>query len=400
MPQAPGLVEKTLKLGEVVKWAIKSLYLDEAIPRGPLLQWLLQMLLGVRLTHKDLQAIIDAEKGVRTEPPSPRKLNFHAVLEKDPPGFQGFVSDNDVIAALSEDLWAEAAICLSHGGWPQTGDVAHKYYVVASWLQDVSDKFRTWTFGRVLVVVRLAAQTDCILGHRAGILVPYEHSEECERRVNACTGLPTHVQDGESYVQSWFQLKECLHRLFAELREDVLEASKLKMQFRSHLNLELSETVFGHQSLSRLLADENLADEFTLETSASANRYTVRQNNVAVMATELKDRSVATAAVKETARILAHPPGLTAPSHDTKPSPPPGLCAPQALAIHDLAAWPTPMDASKDAPVNGTPISFTSSKTGHAVPPGLSPEKTARKAPPSEPPPPPPRKSNKIWASV
>ena len=41
--------------------------------------------------------------------------------------------------------------------------------------------------------VRFAAQNDCLLGHRNGLLAPYEVSEEYERHTNAQTGLPTHV---------------------------------------------------------------------------------------------------------------------------------------------------------------------------------------------------------------
>merc|ERR1719401_2918318 len=102
--------------------------------------------------------------------------------------------------------------------------------------------------------------------------------------------------------------------------------------FREHLNLELSETVFGHQCLSRLLADEHLNDDFQIA-------------------------------------ILDHPPGL---SFEGKPKPPPGLSLPEPMCHVDLANWPTPADASKgESPVPGT------SADVH----GLSPEKTARKAP-------------------
>jgi len=381
-----------ITVGTVVKWAIKSLYVDEALPRGPLLQWLLQMLLGVKLCHKELRTIIEAEEGVRIEPLNSRKLNFHAVLDEDPVGFTGFAGDEDVIEDLTEDLWAEAAICLSQGGWPAAADTTHKYYVVASWLQDVSEKFRAWSFGRVMVVVRFAAQADCLLGHRGGLLVPYEESEEYERRENACTGLPTHVQDGESYVENWSELKDCLHELlrwhWGNGKSEVLEVSKLKIMFREVLKRELSETVFGHQCLSRLLADERLNDEFSLET-CQGNRYMLRANvGVNLSNDDIPSRSSRSDEEHPPANSkIAPPPGL---SFEGDPKPPPGLSLPDSNPVEhlDLASWPTPADAlNGESPALSAAAISRSSKLGSPKKQaGLSPEKTMKK-PSSEHPP-------------
>jgi len=256
---------------------VKSLYNDEALPRGPLIQWLLQQLLGAKFSHIDIKNCLDSAPGVHTEPTSAKKFNFCAVLEEPPPGFKGFVSEEDVRETLGQDLWDEASLCLSRGGWPKTDDVSHKYYVVASWLQDVSPKLGCLSFGRLLSIVKCSAQANGtgVLGHRNGLLVPYAESEDCERRVNACTGQPTAVAPDEQYVKTWGELKDCLRRHLRQQPTLCIEVSKVKSMFRTVFHRELSETVFGYQNLTKLLNDPNMGEEFLLET-LPGQRYILR----------------------------------------------------------------------------------------------------------------------------
>merc|ERR1711957_731585 len=132
------------------------------------------------------------------------------------------------------------------------------------------------SFGRVLACVRLASTIEGLLGHRSGLVVPYSQSEEHERRHNALTLKPTGVADGERYVQNWEELRSCMRTLLKSTSSHSLEVSKMKLSFRQKLATELSETVFGHESLSRLLADPKLGDDFVLEMAAGFNRYVVR----------------------------------------------------------------------------------------------------------------------------
>lgn len=408
-----------LALGPVVKWIVKCLYVEEVQPRGPILQWFLGIVAGVKLSHFDLRSIVGNEKGLRVEPPHAKKMNWHVVLDSglEPSDFKGFVSDDEVIEDLTEDLWMEAAWCLSQGGWPKADDVAHKYYVCTSWLQDVSEKFRLWSFGRVLVVIRLAAQQNSILGHRGGFMVPYEHSEECERRVNAQTGLPTHVQTGEVYVKTWEELQQCLHKLLEESssRGEALEVSKLKGLFRTNLKMELSETVFGHECLSRLLSDERLGGEFLLEM-CQGNRYMLRNLRFRDSQHDASDArrnghrvskevhsSLLTSAERSARRrkkdALPPPPGLSLLDDDDVPSQ--GL---DSMDMQDSTCWPTPDDAIRVAEsktstdvrkgmssVNGTSYGTTreipQSVKGKSpeLPPGLTPEKISKKIAPARP---------------
>lgn len=274
-PAVPRVVGD-ISAGAAVKWVVSSLYVDEALPRGPLLQWFLAALLGVKLGHLQLRKYIDEMPGIYVEPPSAKKLNFHVVLEKPPPGFKGFAcEEEDVANTLQPEAWQEVASFLVQGGWPKATDAAHKFYVIVSWLQDVSAQMREMSFGRVLSIVRFSAQVKGLLGHRNGLFVPYEQSEECERQTNACTGRPTRVVDGETFVQTWPHLQESLRRLLKMQPNGCMEVSKMKLLFRSVLHTELSETVFGHQSLSKLLADPLLGDEFSLGV-CNGNRYVLR----------------------------------------------------------------------------------------------------------------------------
>lgn len=259
-----------------MKWAVKSLYQDEANPRGPLLQWFLHYLTGAKLSHQQLRALIVDTPGLRLEPISTKKLNFSAVLDEPPPGFQGFVSEDDALAALDEAVWEEVSACLGRGGWHKAHEAAHKYYVVAAWLQEESPCFGDMSFGRVLSIVRCSAlQGKGLLGHRNSLLVPYLQSEEYERKVNACMGQPTHVNPDEQYVKTWEELRQGMRALLQKQEEGTLEVSKVKAMFRTLLKTELSETVFGHQSLSKLLGDPELCEEFSLEM-LQGNRYVLR----------------------------------------------------------------------------------------------------------------------------
>lgn len=71
---------------------------------------------------------------------------------------------------------------------------------------------------------------------------------------------------------TWEQLKDGLRYLISQSSEGAVEVSKLKVLFRTELQTELSETVFGHCSLSKLLRDPDLGPEFHLSSVASKNQ--------------------------------------------------------------------------------------------------------------------------------
>lgn len=240
--------------------------------------------------------------------------------------------------------------------------------------------------------------------------MPYLHSEECERRVNAQKGLPTHVQEGEAYVKSWEELQDRLHDLLRDCNDsrgsefysvtDALEVSKLKLMFRTRLKVELSETVFGHECLSGLLQDPRLGEDFALEITQGnpGNQYVLKFKGAG--------KQKGTRKGNVAAPYVSPPPGLSDPEADDIP-PPPGL------SPVDREGWPTPsLEKEPETSVDGQQIHHWGSRQvgvenrepykhsqtyqkslpralrepseWSAQPPlGLTPEKTVKKVPSS-----------------
>lgn len=249
------------------------LYWDQAVPKGVLLQWTLQLLFGVKVAPSQLRQLVENCLGLRVElylrAPlrTSKRLAFQALLKEPPDGCPGFVSEDNVGVAkqsVTDGVWQELLRVVTLGGWAKATDVAHKFFVVANHLQQVSPVLRSLGFGRLLSLVRAADKEGDVIGHRNGLLVPYHESDEFERFQNASAGMPTHVQPDESYVRTWDELRLGLSKLLLA-GNGVLEVSRLKHHFRMELGVELSETVFGHQTLSTLLSDCEIAKEFLLE---------------------------------------------------------------------------------------------------------------------------------------
>ncbi|CAK9058711.1 unnamed protein product [Durusdinium trenchii] len=283
----------------LLRWIVCSLYVDEAIPRGAVLQWYWQLLTGVKLTQQQLVALIESTPGVFLDPPGSRRLNFRAVLEVPPPSFRGFVQEEenanpeDIVAP---DVWEEVRRCLAKGGWPKCTDSGVRNVSVAAWLQDQSEILSEITFGRLLQVVMISANKSKLLGLRDGALVPYKESEEYERFSNAEAGKPTGVKSNESFIETWEDLRDCLRKLIYMSPRQEIEISQVKLQCRSKLRKELSETVFGHHSLSRLLEDERLSDFERTGDPTTRPCITLRGSRVTAKAYELKSKGTASGA--------------------------------------------------------------------------------------------------------
>lgn len=264
-----GPTGESLTPEALMRWIVYSLYLDEAIPRGWLLQWYYQLLTSVKLNHFQMVNLIESTPGVYMDPPVSKKVpvkkfSFRAVLEEPPPGFRGFVQEDGVFGEdlVSAEIWDEAQKLLSRGGWPKSEDPVFKYITVACWMQDQSEVMSELTFGRLLHMINICLHQKFTLGHRDGLLVPYEESEEYERIANAANGRPTGVQPNEDFVRDWDDLRDCLRRLILESPIGEIEVSQVKLLCRSRLRKELSETVFGHCTLSKLLDDPTLGPKF------------------------------------------------------------------------------------------------------------------------------------------
>mmetsp|Transcript_79316 Transcript_79316/g.161297 ORF Transcript_79316/g.161297 Transcript_79316/m.161297 type:complete len:445 (+) Transcript_79316:24-1358(+) len=247
----------------LMRWIVCSLYVDEAIPRGGVLQWYWQLLTGVKLTQQQLVSLIDSTPGVYLDPPGCKRMNFRAVLEEPPQNFRGFIQEQEEgnpKDLVTPEVWEDIRGLLAQGGWPKITDPGYRNVSLAAWLQDQTEGLSGVTFGRLLQVTIVGSHNAKLLGLREGALVPYAESEEYERFANAEAGKPTGVKSNESYIKNWDDLYDSLRKLINDSPKYEIEISQLKLQCRAKLRKELSETVFGHFSLSRLLEDPRISE--------------------------------------------------------------------------------------------------------------------------------------------
>eukprot|EP00931_Biecheleriopsis_adriatica_P037363 TRINITY_DN21428_c1_g1_i1.p1 TRINITY_DN21428_c1_g1~~TRINITY_DN21428_c1_g1_i1.p1 ORF type:complete len:361 (+),score=75.45 TRINITY_DN21428_c1_g1_i1:45-1085(+) len=268
--------KKNITPEALMKWIVCSLYMDEAVPGGNLLQWYYQVLTGVKLSVSQLTSLVRTTPGIYLEPPSSKKLSFKAVLEEPPLGFTGFLLQKEQTFAediISAEAWDQARYFTAHGGWPKTDDPAFKIATVAAWLQDRSDLMNSISFGRLLQVVNLLLLQKH-LGKRDGLIVPFVQSEEFERLCNAEAGKPTGVKSNEAYIKDWDELRSCLRLLIRLSSDEDIEVSQVKLMCRSRLHKELSETVFGHTNFLKLLDDPCLGPDFVITGDPSRTSKT------------------------------------------------------------------------------------------------------------------------------
>eukprot|EP00435_Cladocopium_sp_Y103_P025858 s524_g6.t1 len=255
--------DDTLTPQGLMRWIVCSLYVDEAIPRGGVLQWYWQLLTGVKLTQQQLVSLIESTPGVYLDPPGCKRMNFRAVLEEPPQNFRGFIQEQEEgnpEELVTPEAWEDIRGLLAQGGWPKITDPGYRNVSLAAWLQDQTECLSGITFGRLLQVIIVGSHNAKLLGLREGALVPYTESEEYERFANAEAGKPTGVKKNESFIETWDDLYHSLRQLIMLSPKYEIEISQVKLQCRAKLYKELSETVFGHCSLSRLLEDPRISE--------------------------------------------------------------------------------------------------------------------------------------------
>lgn len=270
---------------DLCHWIICSLYVERVVPRTAMLQWMFTQLTGVKLTVAALRAIVSQTPGVYennnppvTEPSHSKKMtvqqkNLSAELVNPPEGFLGFISENDWTRGdMEDDVFDAACSILSTGGWELPRDQAHRGVAVAAFLQTELESTTGFTMclGECLAFARAAiarpghAGMD-LLGHsraadQNGVLVPYPDSDEFKRANSARLHLPMDLRPEETYIKTWDELRHMLSVLIKETPSGSFDQCRLKLLIRARFSTELCETVFGYETLSKLLSDERLAD--------------------------------------------------------------------------------------------------------------------------------------------
>jgi len=161
-------------------------------------------------------------------------------------------------------LWSEAAKYFEELK-EEEGRFPSGRYACAQILKSRSLPFlKARSLGEICHIVQLAISQKKLLGYSEGRLVPYSRSEECLKERAAVRQQPVvnPLQQPEVPYASWEQVYEGLKALLESSSNpapNMITLSNVKRLFRSHLNLELSETVLGYSRVGDLLQDPRLS---------------------------------------------------------------------------------------------------------------------------------------------
>jgi len=128
-----------------------------------------------------------------------------------------------------------------------------------------------FSLGQICHIVQLAISQKQILGHMKGHLVPYSHSENWLKQQHALYQQPLGAHKSASFlpIATWDEVREHLMELLemeSNPERGVVTLSNVKRLFRSHFQLELSETALGHPRVFDLLQDVRLHDICIVQT--------------------------------------------------------------------------------------------------------------------------------------
>jgi len=259
--------------------AVNSLYDDELKPFGRILlkrlrerAWnefsrggTLSMEDQAGFAHIDpkyLRRICEACPNLRVELADGRE--YTALLIGRPANFVDVCDSRDHYAS---ELWTAASAYFSSLN-QEEGTLPGGRYACAQLLVSRGVPFlQHRSLGEVCHIVQLAVSQKKILGYLEGNMVPYEHSEEYVKERCAAWRQPVGGVDRLSSSQlrlaTWVDVRSCLREILCNNCNPcpgTITMSNVKRLFRSHFNLELSETVLGYSRLCELLQDARLRD--------------------------------------------------------------------------------------------------------------------------------------------
>lgn len=124
------------------------------------------------------------------------------------------------------------------------------------------------SIGQVCHIVQLAISRKKLLGYLSGSIVPYKRSLSIVKEQCAAWQQPSNQSTPAMACASWESARSGLRSILLSASAGAaaeLPLSNVKRLFRSHLQLELSETMLGHSKLSDLLQDKWFADICTVK---------------------------------------------------------------------------------------------------------------------------------------
>eukprot|EP00746_Dinoflagellata_sp_MGD_P148079 gnl/MRDRNA2_/MRDRNA2_80347_c0_seq5.p1 gnl/MRDRNA2_/MRDRNA2_80347_c0~~gnl/MRDRNA2_/MRDRNA2_80347_c0_seq5.p1 ORF type:complete len:512 (-),score=120.13 gnl/MRDRNA2_/MRDRNA2_80347_c0_seq5:168-1703(-) len=331
-PNQPDGVDDIELAKSVILGALNSLYEDQIMPHHMLVLRRIQEKYEQRWSPQKLNHMCSMIPEIRmVGEGKPQRYNI--LLQQPPEGFTEFVDQSAQEDTFSTQLWeevekflcAEAQAAPAGGeGWPGSR------YEFAKYIRGCLPCLGDYSLGRVCHLVQLCISKKELLGYYQGNLVPYQLSDDCEKKSNAKLMRPTQIQPGEKYVESWEQAGQLLARLL-EQNVGTVQLSSLKALFRKVFKMELSESALGHAKLSEFLSDHRLRSPsgrcFGLEQRGTQWHIVQKEFTPPV-----EPANPYLAQQVSPADWLAPPQSITNGTEKTL-TPPPGLVAPPGLEI-------------------------------------------------------------------
>mmetsp|Transcript_10162 Transcript_10162/g.22322 ORF Transcript_10162/g.22322 Transcript_10162/m.22322 type:complete len:574 (-) Transcript_10162:126-1847(-) len=260
-------------LSDEVVEAVRSLYADELKPFGRILRKRMverssERCAGSQAAAKDVDVrqlllACSACKQLRVE--SEEGGDWSALLVGRPSSFVDIYSSEDTYPA---SLWEAAELYFEALGDSEMTLPGGRYSCAQVLRSRRLDFLQGLSLGRLCHVVQLAISQKKILGYLNGSVVPYQRSQSMVKERCAVWNQPFSTagrSDAGLQTATWDSVRSCLREILETFGSEqgtrgMLPLSNVKRLFRSHFQLELSETALGHAKLSELLQDSRLCD--------------------------------------------------------------------------------------------------------------------------------------------
>lgn len=182
-----------------------------------------------------------------------------------------FIDIHSPVDLYPEELWEKAAAYFESLSADDMFLPARRYSCAQALISRNLEFLNGRTLGQVCHIVQLAISQKKLLGYYyKGAVVPYKHSQTKVKEHAAASKVScsTAAASEPMPVANWEVARACLKeildaapRSFEEPGQPrMLPLSNVKRLFRSRFNLELSETLLGHNKLSELLQDVRFSD--------------------------------------------------------------------------------------------------------------------------------------------
>mmetsp|Transcript_25025 Transcript_25025/g.69735 ORF Transcript_25025/g.69735 Transcript_25025/m.69735 type:complete len:767 (+) Transcript_25025:47-2347(+) len=272
--------------------AAVSLYADELKPFGRILRKRIAEQAAARTNSSPADSLPDVDMKhlikVCASSPQLRIMNeeggdWSAVIVGRAQQFVNVYSPTDI---YPQALWDQARTYFESVSPEEMKLPGGRYSCAQALMERKLPFLANRSLGQVCHIVQLAISQKRILGYYSGAVVPYSCSQSmvkewCAYKGAHCTSQgPTGLTAGPFPLAKWDEariyLRLILQNAATPQGPGMIPLSNVKRLFRSHFQVELSETVLGYSKLSELLQDRRFKDICTVQLQGHG--YIVMQN--------------------------------------------------------------------------------------------------------------------------